>query len=231
MNGINGFFVGEISGLLIRKINVKKSHYSWVSRYAGGFPGPVWTENKNPVPTSWHLLTRSWIPGSLTCHWITRFLVPDAVRKTNRNLVRMEYCQVWLKHLFRNVVVGEPRRVEDWGSKFIKQTDTLFRACLLIINVVSKYMCGIFGLRLDFIISWQGWCWEWIILTHFKLSCGYYLTLIQFSLIFQMLRSTIFKVKYNGRLLTSYVADNNPLGSILISFKEDHNTSWGYYKY
>lgn len=151
------FFVGEISGLLIRKINVKKSHYLWVSRYAVGFPSPVWTENKNPVSTYWHLLTRSWIPGSLTCHWITRFLVPDAVCKSNRNLVRMEYCQVWL-HLFCKVVVGEPRRVEDWGSKFIKQTDVLFRASLLI-NVVSKYMCGIFGLRLGFIISWQGRCW------------------------------------------------------------------------
>lgn len=215
-------FVGEINGLLIRKINAKKSHYLWVSRYAGGFPSPVWTENKNPVSTSWHLLTRSWIPGSLTCHWITRFLVPDAVCRSNRNLVRMEYCQVWLKYLFCKVVVGEPRRVEDWGSKFIKQTDVLFRACLLIINVVSKYVWNI----------WSETWLQWIILTHFKLSCGYYLTLIQFSLIFQILRrATIFKVKYNGPLLTGYVADHNPLGSILVSFKEDDNTSWGYCKY
>lgn len=44
-------------------------------------------------------------------------------------------------------------------------------------------------------------------------------------------RATIFKVKYNGPLLTGYVADHNPLGSILVSFKEDDNTSWGYYKY
>lgn len=44
-------------------------------------------------------------------------------------------------------------------------------------------------------------------------------------------RSTIFKVKYNGPLLTGYVANHNPLGSILVSFQEDHDTSWGYYKY